>query len=521
MVLGASAQAQTIDPFAAGARWTRGAGGPAAWMAEEVHFAGRDQFLWGQAGGVAPHMALMRSDSAGPLVDRREGPLTGAALVRRSAAGNRPDRVYSLLQTDPTASGLRDTDVYGFAPFDSSRNQDMAPVWSHPMGTAFSGEPFPKCNASGDRVVAAVWLSGQNAVQVDVLDGTSGALLSRGVWPGLALNALEVSKDGERIAIAAGLDLYVLDGQNQLLHHSMQMTTIPDLALSANGDRLVAGGMGGARLFEADASGYMEIDWIPAHVLGSRAQQSVSSRVDLSDDGGTLAVAQWSYTGGQETAFELWNLNTGVRTFRQVQAAGAGGLQNLPTGAHITADGRRAAFASWGNGVDPEVQLVDRDSAAVVAEFDLVGSAFDIDLDESGTRIAVAHKMTHAQMFHAQGAFALLDSGERELQALSAARPGHALHMAAGRSDAGIVLWLVGTPGPEVLVAGVSGTLLLDRSRVAVRASLADPNGAAQMTLNVPSNWSAHELPFAVQAAFRTQTGTVLTAELLEPISLE
>ena len=486
---GAISQAQVADPFAAGSRWTHDAGAGTNWMGEEVHFAGRDQFVWGQAGGNAAHVALLRTDSNLALVDREESLLTGTSQVRRSAAGSRADRVFSLLQTDSATPGQRITEIHGFAPFASARGTNMAPMWSHSMGILSSGEPHLITDDTGSTVVAALFLPWQNAVQVDVLDGTNGSLLSRTTRYGQALNTVQISGDGTRIAVGAGLDLYIIDAQGQELHHESLYSTLSGLALSADGSIVAASGMGGTRLLEAHAAGYSHADWIPAHDQNATAQQSISVEVDLSADGATMAVAHWSFMGAQETSFELWNTETGTRLFRNAQPGGPNGLQNLPTGAHITADGKRAAFSAWGNGVDPEVLLV-------------------------------AHKLSHAQIFHAQGAFALLDTGERSLQALTAARPGHDLTIAARHEGAGIVLFLVGMPGPETHVGGVSGSLLLDRSRVAVRAALADPNGAAQLPIHIPVSWTAAELPFAIQAAFRLPTGTALTDGILEPINL-
>lgn len=519
-VWGAVSQAQVVDPFTAGTRWSHDAGAGTHWMGEEVHFAGRDQFVWGQAGGNAPHSALMRTDSDGTLVDRGESLLAGASVLRRSAAGARADRVFTLLQIDSATPGQRNTEVHGHAPFSSARGTSMAAQWSHSMGALSTGEPLLVTDDAGTIVVAALFLPWQNAVQVDVLDGTHGSLLSSTTRFGQALNALEISADGTRIAIGAGLDLYILDAQGQELHHESLYSTISDLALSTDGSLVAASGMAGTRLLEPDSGGYVHAGWIPAHDQNSTAQTSVSARVDLCADGQTMAVAHWSFLGSQEIAFELWNTETMTRLYRSAQAGGPSGLQNLPTGAHITPDGKRAAFASWGNGVDPEVLLVDRDSASVVQAFDLAGSVFHIDLDLTGTRVAVAHKMVHAQTFHTQGAFALLDTGERELQILTPARPGHDLTVAARHEGAGIVLFLVGMPGPETHVGGVSGSLLLDRSRVAVRAALADPTGAAQLPIHIPASWTAPELPFVVQAAFRLPTGTALTGGILEPINL-
>ncbi len=517
---GSAAQAQVTDPFSAGTRWSRDAVSGTDWMAEQVSFAGRDQFVWSQAGGAGAHSSLLRTAGGVAIVDREETLLTGASTVRRSASGERVDRVFSLLQVDTGSGALRSTEVHAYAPFDTTRDVDMPPIWSHDMGALTLGEPYLETDRAGSIAVAAIWLSGQDAVQVDVLDGTAGSLLASGVLPGLALNSVCVSADGSRIAIAAGLDLYVLNAQAQVLHHEVLTATYSDLALSADGAVLATAGMAGTRMLDGDSQGYTQHQWIPAHPQNSTAQQTISVEVDLSDDGATLAVAQWSFVGMKETAFELWDTVSGVRSFRSVQASGPGSLQNLPTEARVTPDGKRAAFAAWGNGIDPEVLLVDRDTATLVQGFDTPGSVFCLDLDSTGTRLAVGHKLSHAQTFHSQGAFALLDSGERNLQAVSATRPGHELRIAAGHPGASVVLLLLGQPTQGVQVAGVSGMLLFDRSRVVVTAALADANGAAQFPLQVPAGWTSSELPFAIQAAFRLPTGTALTDGIIEPISL-
>lgn len=517
---GTLAQAQVAEPFVAGVRWSHDPGNGPDWMAEGVSFAGRDQFVWSQTGGAGAHSALMRSAGGAALVDRQETFLTGASVVRRNASGERADRVFSLLQTNTGSQGLRSTEVHAYAPFGTTRNVDMPPIWSHDMGALTLGEPYLETDRAGSIAVAAIWLSGQNAVQVDVLDGTAGSLLATGILPGLALNSVRVSADGSHIAIAAGLDFYVLDAQVQVLHHETITSTFSDLALSADGAVVAASGMAGTRLFQVQPTGYAQYRWIPAHPQSSTAQQTISVEVDLSDDGSTLAVAQWSFVGMKETAFELWDTVLDVRSFREVQPDGLNGMQNLPTQVRVTPDGKRAAFAAWGNGVDPEVLLVDRDSATIVHGFDLPGSAFALDLDATGTRMAVAHKLSHAQTFHSRGAFALLDSGEREIQVVSATRPGHGLYVAAGRPGAGIVLFLLGAPAQGVQVQGVSGMLLLDRSRLAVQAVPAGLNGGAQVSLQVPANWPLPELPFAFQAAFRLPTGTALTDSIVEPICL-
>ena len=51
-----------------------------------------------------------------------------------------------------------------------------------------------------------------------------------------------------------------------------------------------------------------------------------------------------------------------------------------------------AAFGTWGNGLDPEVLLLQAGEAVPVAEFQLPGSVTGLDLDRSGRRIGVSYQ---------------------------------------------------------------------------------------------------------------------------------
>ena len=103
-------------------------------------------------------------------------------------------------------------------------------------------------------------------------------------------------------------------------------------------------------------------------------------------------------------------------------------MQGYPEVVLITPDGRRAAFGTWGTGdPQPEVLLVDALTGAVVLERDLPGSVRALALDETGTRVAVGMKHTHANQFSATGEVRLYDTGERDLQVVGHPAAGGAL----------------------------------------------------------------------------------------------
>ncbi len=200
------------------------------------------------------------------------------------------------------------------------------------------------------------------------------------------------------------------------------------------------------------------------------------------------------------------------------QDGGSTGLQNLPRHAVITADGSRAAFGTWGNGVDPEVLLLDAGSSVPVAAFQLPGSVTGLDLDAAGRRIAVAHKDVHATAFGLTGSVRLLDTGEGDLRQRDPLAVGDAALFSTQHPSATIALLLVGTRVDPVALPGIQGLLHLDRLTLTALPALVGATGWADHAVPLPGDPALIGTSLGFQAAFRTPAGTVLGADSLDAL---
>src|SRR6185436_19653773 len=106
------------------------------------------------------------------------------------------------------------------------------------------------CDRSGGLVALAVFDSAAAEVQVELLDGASGALVAQRRLAAATLNEFACSADGTRFSLAAGLDLWILDAQLATRHHEALATSTPALALSGDGALCAFGGSGELRLLE-------------------------------------------------------------------------------------------------------------------------------------------------------------------------------------------------------------------------------------------------------------------------------
>lgn len=403
-----------------------------------------------------------------------------------------------------------------YDPWSGTSGGSMAPAWSHELSSTPIGTCLLGTDRQGDVVVAAALVQG--GVELMARSGTSGALLLHLWMSGLTLDALEVSADGSTIAIATGLTLRVFDAFGLTVHSETLTSSVASLALSGDGSVLAAAQSGGTRVLERASAGYVLARFLSADA--SAPNQALSAKVDLSDDGAALAVAHWRYTNGPRATLEFWDLTANALLWQQVEQQTNGGLQILPTAARISRDGQRAAFATWGDATQPEVLWVDRSDPAHWRAFDLPGSALALDMDARGERLVVAHKATHAQIFASTGAVLLLDAAPACLALEAPLTSSGVLAVSGFHPGASWALFLVGPKGTSSAIGGVSGSLLLQRSRLAVWAAPIDPFGRATMQWPLPLSWVGPELPFAVQVGFRTPAGTLLSPELLEPLLL-
>lgn len=505
--------APTQDPFAQGERWSHA---PAAsdWMPDQVLFAGDDSFVWTAQRGADHALRLLDAVADGSQAARGTVAQTsdefGSPII---ATGSRGDAVFALRQFNQPSAFARTPLVMAYDPTAASGGAEMAASWSHDLDVRINGPVRLACDRTGSIVAAAAWNSTTGSVRVDVIDGTDGTLLGRRDMPAFSLNGLAVSGDGTRIAVASGLTLYVLDALATPIHSEPLTTATQALALSFDGTTLAFGEIGAVNIFrERSSGGYTTFQRYPA------ATSELPSRLDLSDDGSLMAIAWWNYTSGTDARFEIYDSVFQFPLASHTQFALPGALQNLPIEAKITADGNRAAFATWGNGSDPEVIMLNIGGFGPSLQVDLSGSSRGMDFDASGTRLAIGHKDVHSSVFGATGAVRLVDTGERSLAVTNTPLLGGTLEVAAIEPGSFGGWFMLGPKAATPIVfPGVTGLLRLQRNQLTVFGRLSDADGRINLSLPIPNTAAMVGQQMHVQAAFRTTQGLKLTENLVSP----
>jgi hypothetical protein len=511
------ALAQAPDPFAPGLRWVSAPLPGQAWIPACVALGASDGLGWAAEGGANPRFDLFAVPGIGvvpPLESASASlPSSGSLAV---AAGQGVGALFALSQIPAPDAFHRRSEVARYDALNALHGAPFAPAWTHDMGLAANGPARTACDDSGAVCVAACWNDQPPFVRFDALDGAGGTLLARVDLAAPSLSNIALSGDGARAAISAGLDLWVLDMGGHVIAHSSLASATNAVCLSGDGRRLAVGGMGVLHVLDDHGSGYSSTFDVSA------ASNEIVACAALSRDARTLAIGWWNFVTGVSLRFEVWDIEAHALRFSQTQSGTPGGLQNLPVAARLTADGRRIAFACWGDGTPkPEVLLVDRDTALPVMQIDLPGSALALALDATGTRLMVGAKDSHANQFASTGAVRLYDTGEHDLQALSPAHIGGTLTLAARHPGASICMFLEGRDSPlPIHVAGTVGTLWLVRSSLSVSAKPADATGRADLDVGIPGDVSLIGAMRHFQAAFRVRGVLVFGEDVVHAVIL-
>ncbi|MEZ6014203.1 MAG: hypothetical protein R3F49_03750 [Planctomycetota bacterium] len=513
----APARAQGQTPFAQGERWGHVSGPANPWLPDATTFAAGDELVVvasrGGAGGLAVYGAHDGASGVARGFDARYALAQGATAV---AAGERADAVYALAQYPAPDAYTRRVELARHDPVAAARGGSFAPVWLRELDIRINGPSRLACDEAGDVVVAAAYDDRTGNVRVDRVDGVSGALLVRRDLPAPGLSRLALSGDGRRVAISAGLELWILDELGQTVHTRSLDSAAQALAFSFDGATLAIGGTGKLQVVRESVGG--------SYALLSNfnvASNELAAATSVSRDGGDVAIAWWNFSTGVDARMELWHLATMARTADFAQVGTPISRQNLPVVASITADGRRAAFGLWGDGGTPEVVLLEAGRALPLMAFDLPGSVRALDFDETGTRVVVAHKNVHNSQWGASGAVRLLDTGERSLELLDTPEAGGALQAVARHQGAGMAFFALGQPlAAGQSFPGVQGELLLQRGTMTVFPAALDASGRANLTLPLANHPALIGSRVHIQAAFRVPGALALSPERLDALIL-
>ncbi len=476
-----------VDPFAGGLRWAHGPDSTETWMPRDVAFAAGGELVWAAPAVGTPHLALYAagaiSDPAAPVL---RGPdLPGAIGVIPVAVGADAGELFAATQfPDPSASE-RVTEIVRYDAFAAGLGAPFGPVWTYSPPLKTNGPALLAADAAGG-LVYALRDDAAGAVRIEWLDPADGQPLAQTTVAGGALKAFAASEGGARVALTAGLELWLVDAAGQALHHETLAASTSCLALAGDGRTLLVGGFGAARVLSEEPDGTFATT-----ATYAAAPNEIAARAAVSFDARTRAIGWWDYTNTVDVRFESFDGETGALLHSLEQKGALGGLQNFTQSVEVSADGERVALGLWGLGgadTEPDVLLFERGTASPVQAWHLPGSVLAMDLDASATRLAVAMKDSHANQFASTGRVRLYDTGERDLQVTAATQAGGTLEAAFLLDGATLAAFGVGTPVVGQPVFGVGGLLMLEQGQPLVTLpATPDASGRADLSVPVPA----------------------------------
>ena len=422
-------QAAGRDPFAPGLRWAIASSQEDPWIPRSVTFVGDGEYLWAAPAVGTPHLSLFHTgrleDPMAPLW-RDDGPATALGEIQ-VRSGDTVEELFALAQYPDPDGAHRRSVVTRHDALEAARSGSFQPVWSFELGGRGASPAQLGVSADGEVVCTAVQDAARSAVRVEWLDPGDGTPLHATELPSSALSAFGLSADGAWAALALSDRLVLVPGDPLGTALTIDVAGVTTLALSADGSRIACGSLREVALFDRGPLTYVR------RLTLDGVGDEVVTRLDLSADGSSLAVAWWNLRTAASVRCELRSADDGSVRALHVQSSPPGGQQNYPIAVDLSADGRRALFGTWGvGGPEPEVLLLESGVPDPIHVFDLPGSVMTLALDHGGTRMAVGHKELHANQFATGGTLSLFDTGERDLQVLGAQRPFGATNLRSG-----------------------------------------------------------------------------------------
>ncbi len=449
--------AETAAAFQAGQRWHAEGAGAIPWMPRALTAVAGGEFFLASRSGQGEPLGFFAGAPEGGVGELGSDAWCAGALGQVQVGAMGVNSLYSLAQFSAPA-GARRTEIA----WQSAAGSLGSSAWTlrglHTAGWSVAGAALLAVPTTGATLMVAQHNPQDARVRLEWIAAADLSVERVVEMNGAALRALCASGDGTRFALATGDRLDVFDNAGGLRFSTPLDFASDALALSFDGRTVAIGAFGRVRVWRAgETNGPWSPDWGP-----TGSPSDLPSALALDRTGGWLAVGWWDFNTGKSARADTYDLPTHLRLHSHAQIGSPTSKQNVVTRARISADGRRAAFALWGDsGPGPELLLFDRDAPAPLLARDLPGSAFDVALDEAGTRVAVAFKAVHANDFGSSGAVRLYDTGERDVQLAASLVGGSQSALRIHLPGASAALLLVGrpasNPAPIPAIAGLCG----------------------------------------------------------------
>ena len=210
------------------------------------------------------------------------------------------------------------------------------------------------------------------------------------------VRGLDLSADGSTLYFSSGwipVVAYVFDIASAAVVFSTPINVSFDShAISGDGSVFAFGDFGALHVFEKVAGVYTNT------FTRALAGTNFCSRIDISDDGSTIAAGWTFYDYFLTTQIEAYDIPSRTLTMSDVVTSTNISLQNTVSSVSISADGQRFGVGLWGDGTGSvaELRLYARDQNAPIATRNLNGSVFSLKISADGQRVVAGSKSVHA-----------------------------------------------------------------------------------------------------------------------------
>lgn len=275
--------------------------------------------------------------------------------------------------------------------FDST---SPVPLWTYTFASPYTSAGHKAVDVSRDGSTAAAVASDYSAVAsrfvvLNQLDGSESAVYDYA----FTVSAVYLSMDGSRAMLTAGATARLIDVASGVeITSATASGTGGTHRMSADGSTF---GVGGFNLLL-----YREIDGVFEQVYSeSESTQWYGNAIAFSSDGHYAIAASYNYLDYATLTYRIIDVEAGTELARTT-TQGAGGFQDVLTGAAVNDDGTVFAVSTWGliGNEHPEVMFFDRD-AEMIGSIDTPGSVFAMDMSSDGHVALSGSKSVHANEF--------------------------------------------------------------------------------------------------------------------------
>lgn len=447
------------NPSPTGVRWTYPNPAGMPWISERVSVGNHGTLAWlGQNLNFQRVSLLAPSDDGAPPYVIWEDLLAGSMRLEARAADKANVCAVARITN---AAGPHELRYY--------TSRSSTPLWVANIQGDPAGSGLETAISDDGRIVVAQYTNAAGLAEIAVFDALSGTptvpvrLLTAPAAANNGPRHLDLSGDGRVALMATHVADYQWDTGTGAQLGTASTVSVDAHSINGNGDTWGRGGFDVGAWKRNSGGGYTRVLTFRDGTLGF----GIYTACDVSADGSTFTAVATDANNYLEFRVYCWQLSaTGANLLWTYSRTGTGTLQDTPSAASVSDDGKWIAAGSWGtaDNAHAEALLFDRDAGNVPAgSLDTPGSVFDLDLSGDGQFLVVGTKSVHANYFGNGGEGYSFDRGGQGHWLKGTPSIGRSIALETGGLPGQVVVEILGTGlGVPISLPGFGGQLLVD-----------------------------------------------------------